>query len=169
MVANLRRPPGADRPSLVILLPGLDSTKEEFFRWEDVFLARGVATVSLDGPGQGETGYHTHIRPDYEVAPAALLDHLQDRPDLDLDRVGVVGVSLGGYYAPRTAAFEPRVKAVCAIGGAHSFGDVVGRRINRHATPNGGPWHARLLQITVVGANQRRQMSARLMCSAWPA
>jgi 2,6-dihydroxypseudooxynicotine hydrolase len=42
---------------------------------------------------------------------------------VDVERVGAVGVSLGGYYAPRTAAFEPRVKAVCAIGGSHTFGD----------------------------------------------
>jgi 2,6-dihydroxypseudooxynicotine hydrolase len=123
MVATLRRPAGADRPPLVLLLPGLDSTKEEFFRWEDVFLARGMATLSLDGPGQGETGYHTHIRADYEVGPAAMLDHLASRADLDLGRVGAAGVSLGGYYAPRTAAFEPRVRAAVAIGGSHTFGE----------------------------------------------
>jgi pimeloyl-ACP methyl ester carboxylesterase len=128
MVANLRRPADVERPPLVLLLPGLDSTKEEFFYWEAVFLGRGMATVSLDGPGQGETGYHTHIRPDYEAAPTALLDHLRSRSDLDLGRVGVVGVSLGGYYAPRTAAFEPRVRAVCAIGGAHSFGELIADR-----------------------------------------
>ncbi|MEJ2665790.1 MAG: alpha/beta hydrolase [Deinococcales bacterium] len=122
MVGNLRRPAGAGRPPLVLLLPGLDSTKEEFFHWENVFLARGMATLSLDGPGQGETGYHSHLRPDYEVGPAAMLDRLAGRSDLDLERVGVVGVSLGGYYAPRTAAFEPRVKAVCAIGGPYCFG-----------------------------------------------
>jgi pimeloyl-ACP methyl ester carboxylesterase len=124
MVGNLRRPLGSERPPLVLLLPGLDSTKEEFFYWEDVFLARGIATLSLDGPGQGETGYHTHIRADYEVGPIAVLDHLGARDELDLDRVGAVGVSLGGYYGPRTAAFEPRVKAVCAIGGPHTFGEV---------------------------------------------
>jgi 2,6-dihydroxypseudooxynicotine hydrolase len=124
MVGNLRRPLGADHPPLVLLLPGLDSTKEEFFRWEDVFLMRGMATLSLDGPGQGETGYHTNIRADYEVGPSAMLDHLAGRDDLDLERVGAVGVSLGGYYAPRTAAFELRVKAACAIGGPHSFGEV---------------------------------------------
>lgn len=126
MVANLRRPHGAGapaRPPLVMLLPGLDSTKEEFFQWENVFLARGMATLSLDGPGQGETGYHSVIEPHYEVAPAAMLDHLEGRSDLDLGRVGVVGVSLGGYYAPRTAAFEPRVRAACAIGGPYSFGE----------------------------------------------
>ena len=128
MVGNLRRPHGVDRAPLVFLLPGLDSTKEEFFYWEDVFLDRGMATLSLDGPGQGETGYHTSIHPDYEVAPAAMLDHLANRNDVDLDRVGAVGVSLGGYYAPRTAAFEPRVRAVCSIGGAHSFGELIADR-----------------------------------------
>jgi dipeptidyl aminopeptidase/acylaminoacyl peptidase len=123
MVATLRRPPHATQPPLVLLLPGLDSTKEEFFNWEGVFLERGMATLSLDGPGQGETGYTTHIRPDYEVAVTAALDHLAGRGDLDLDRVGAVGVSLGGYYAPRAAAFEPRVRAAVAIGGPYNFGD----------------------------------------------
>ncbi|HXF56541.1 MAG TPA: alpha/beta fold hydrolase [Actinomycetota bacterium] len=128
MVANLRRPPGGPGEPpvpapLVVLLPGLDSTKEEFFHWENVFLARGMATVSLDGPGQGETGRTTHIRPDYEVAVAALLDHLAERPGLDLTRVGVAGVSLGGYYAPRAAAFEPRIVAAAAIGGPYNFGE----------------------------------------------
>jgi dipeptidyl aminopeptidase/acylaminoacyl peptidase len=123
MVATLRRPPGGRRPPLVLLLPGLDSTKEEFFTWEEEFLARSMATLSLDGPGQGETGYTTHIRPDYEVAVTAALDHLAGRDDLDLDRVGAAGVSLGGYYAPRAAAFEPRVRAAVAIGGPYNFGD----------------------------------------------
>ena len=123
LVGNLRKPAGVEAPPLVLLLPGLDSTKEEFFNWENVFLARGMATLSLDGPGQGETGYHVPIHPDYEVGPAAMLDHLAGRTDLDLERVGVAGVSLGGYYAPRTAAFEPRVKAVCSIGGPYNFGE----------------------------------------------
>jgi pimeloyl-ACP methyl ester carboxylesterase len=122
MVANLRRPAGIDPAPLVILLPGLDSTKEEFFNWENVFLKRGMATLSLEGPGQGETGYRSAIRPDYEVAVSAMLDHLAGRSDLDLGRVGIVGVSLGGYYAPRSAAFEPRLKAVAAIGGPYDFG-----------------------------------------------
>lgn len=123
LVANLRRPRGEARPPLVLLLPGLDSTKEEFFHWENVFLKRGMATLSLEGPGQGETGYHTHIRSDYEVAVRAALDALEARQDLDLRRVGAVGVSLGGYYAPRAAAFEPRIRAAVAIGGPYDFGE----------------------------------------------
>src|SRR2546430_13253170 len=51
----------------LVLIPGLDSTKEEFFAWESAFLDRGMATLSLDGPGQGETGFRLDIRPDYDV------------------------------------------------------------------------------------------------------
>jgi len=122
--ANLRRPPGVAPAPYVVVIPGLDSTKEEFFYFEQSFLDRGLATVSLDGPGQGETGLTVPIRPDYETAVAPLLDLLAGRDDLDHDRAGVVGVSLGGYYAPRVAAFEPRLKAVAGISGPFCFGDM---------------------------------------------
>jgi pimeloyl-ACP methyl ester carboxylesterase len=126
LVANLRRPSsqnGAGAPPLAVLIPGLDSTKEEFFLLENVFLARGMATMSLDGPGQGEGGYELPIRPDYEVGLAAALDAIAGRSDLDLDRIGAMGVSLGGYHAPRAAAFEKRVKAVVGISGPYNFGE----------------------------------------------
>jgi pimeloyl-ACP methyl ester carboxylesterase len=117
LVGNLRQPAGGPAP-LVLLLPGLDSTKEEFFNWEEVFLARGLATLSFDGPGQGESGFATHIRPDYEAAVSAALDALGwDGP------VGACGVSLGGYYAPRAAAREPRLRAVAGVSGAFNFGE----------------------------------------------
>ncbi len=123
MVGTLRRPLNADRPGLVLLLPGLDSTKEEFFYWEEVFLKRGLATFSLDGPGQGECGVYSHIRPDYEVAVSAVLDVLARRADLDPKRIGVAGVSLGGYYAPRAAAFETRIKAAVGNCGPYNFAE----------------------------------------------
>ena len=122
VVGNLRLPATADAPvPLVLLIPGLDSTKEEFFGLESVFLMRGMATFSLDGPGQGETGFHSHIRPDYEVAVTAALDALAGRPELDLGRVGAAGMSLGGYYAVRAAAFEPRLKAIAGVSGAYDM------------------------------------------------
>jgi pimeloyl-ACP methyl ester carboxylesterase len=124
VVGNLRRPAAAKGPSLVLLVPGLDSTKEEFFKLENVFLERGMATLSMDGPGQGESGYDLPIRPDYEVAVAAVLDALAGRADLDLDRVGLLGVSMGGYYAPRVLAFEPRVKAGVGLSGPYKFSDI---------------------------------------------
>jgi dienelactone hydrolase len=124
VVGNLRRPRGETRPPLVLLVPGLDSTKEEFFRLENVFLDRGMATLSMDGPGQGESGYDLPIRADYDVAVTAVLDAIGDRGDLDLDRVGLLGVSLGGYYAPRVLAFEPRVKAGVGLSGPYRFSDI---------------------------------------------
>jgi 2,6-dihydroxypseudooxynicotine hydrolase len=124
LAANLRRPERAEAPPLVVLIPGLDSTKEEFFHWEAAFLVRGMATLSMDGPGQGEAGFTLPIRHDYEVAVAAMLDVLAGRDDIDLARVGAAGVSLGGYYAPRAAAFEPRILAVAGISGPYNFGEV---------------------------------------------
>jgi pimeloyl-ACP methyl ester carboxylesterase len=122
--ANLRRPAGVERAPYVVLIPGLDSTKEEFFYLEEAFLSRGMATVSLDGPGQGETGHTLPIRHDYEHAVISLLDALASRSDLDHDRIGLCGTSLGGYYAPRAAAFEPRARAVVGISGPFCFGDM---------------------------------------------
>ncbi len=122
--ANLRRPPGAERPPLVILIGGLDSTKEEFFNFEAVFHARGLATLALDGPGQGEAGFGAPIRHDYEVAVSLALDTIAGRDDLDNDRVGAAGVSLGGYYAPRAAAFEPRLRAAAGVSGPRNFGEL---------------------------------------------
>jgi pimeloyl-ACP methyl ester carboxylesterase len=130
LAANLRRPPGgigAPRPGaaaapLVVIIPGLDSTKEEFFHLENVFLARGMATLSMDGPGQGESASRLPIRPDYEVAVAAMLDALGGRDGIDTERVGACGVSLGGYYAPRAAAFEPRIRAVAGVSGPYNWG-----------------------------------------------
>jgi dienelactone hydrolase len=124
IAGNLRRPPGEERSPLVLLVPGLDSTKEEFFRLENVFLDRGMATFSMDGPGQGECGYDLPIRPDYDVAVTAVLDSLEAGDDIDLDRVGLLGVSLGGYYAPRVLAFEPRVKAGVGLSGPYRFSDI---------------------------------------------
>ncbi|MFI6357242.1 alpha/beta hydrolase family protein [Streptomyces sp. NPDC050743] len=112
--ANLRRPLGAERPPLVLLIPGTESTKEEFPFWEETFLRRGMATLSIDGPGQGETGLTLHMRHDYEAAVSPLLDALADRSDIDHQRIGATGISLGGYYAIRAAAAEPRIRAVVA-------------------------------------------------------
>jgi pimeloyl-ACP methyl ester carboxylesterase len=123
-IGNLRLPKmGADLVPLVVVIPGLDSTKEEFYAIESGFLNRGMATLSLDGPGQGEGGFHSPIRHDYEVAVAAALDALEDHPGLDLNRVGAAGVSLGMYYAVRAAAFEPRLKAIAAVSGPYNMGE----------------------------------------------
>jgi len=109
----------------VLLIAGLDSTKEEFHAVENTLLARGLATFSLDGPGQGETARALHIRPDFEAPVAAVLDVLCARTDLDGGRAGLLGVSLGGYYGARAAAFEPRLRAVVVSGGCYDYGALI--------------------------------------------
>jgi dienelactone hydrolase len=123
IAAYLRRPAGAGpaRPPVVLFLSGLDSVKEEHATFERFFLRRGLATLTLDGPGQGETWYRMKMRVDWEVTAAAAIDYLLGRDDVDGTRVGVCGVSLGGYLAPRCAAFEPRLRAVASCGGLHSL------------------------------------------------
>ncbi len=122
VVGNLRRPRNTGPAPLVLLIPGTESVKEEFPQWEEDFLSRGMATLTMDGPGQGEVGFELRIRHDYDKAVSALLDALTGRDDLDLTRIAAAGVSLGGYYAIRSAAFEPRINAVLANCGPWSLG-----------------------------------------------
>jgi 2,6-dihydroxypseudooxynicotine hydrolase len=111
------------RPPVMIMAVGLDSTKEETEAYERPFLQRGVAILVFDGPGQGEAEYDMPIRGNYETAVKAVCDYIETRKDLDASRIGLWGVSLGGYYAPRAAAFEQRVKACIALAGPYDMGD----------------------------------------------
>jgi dienelactone hydrolase len=124
IAAVLRRPAGPGPHPAVVLIPGLDSAKEEFGAVEQLFLDRGVATLSVDGPGQGEAEYQLPIRPDWEVPGAAILDALAAQPGIEPDRIGIWGVSLGGYYAPRLASGDPRVRACIALCGPFDLGAV---------------------------------------------
>ena len=111
-------------PPVVILLPGLDSTKETRHGGRGSLMRRGMAVLSLDGPGQGEVSLRLPIRHDYEVVVSATIDELERRSDVDATRVGLIGASLGGYYACRAAAFEPRVKAAVANCGPYEWGEI---------------------------------------------
>ena len=126
LVGNLRKPNGVPRPPVVVMVMGLDSAKEEMHAYEELFLERGLATFAFEGPGQGEAEYDLAIRGDYEVPIAAVFDHLESRDDLDRDRLALWGVSLGGYYAPRAAAFERRAKACIALAGPYDWSEAWG-------------------------------------------
>src|SRR5438132_2185940 len=123
MYGILRKPWHTPKPPVVILIPGLDSVKEELHNYGDDFLRRGMAVLAIDGPGQGEMEQQYPLRYDYEVPIRYAIDYLESRPDVNAARVGLMGVSLGGYFAPRAAAFEHRVKAVIANAGAYNFAD----------------------------------------------
>jgi pimeloyl-ACP methyl ester carboxylesterase len=115
-----------DRSPILIMAPGLDSTKEELHAYEEPFLARGIAILAIDGPGQGEAEYEIPICGDYERAARAACDWIEKRSDLDSGRIGMWGVSLGGYYAPRATAHEPRIKACIAISGPFEWDRIWG-------------------------------------------
>src|SRR5215469_15444907 len=111
----LRSPAGADRPPVVLLLPGADSAKEELYNLGDHIVARGMAFAAFDGPGQGSVSFEGKLRPDYERAVQAIIDALTARGDTDSSRLAVGGISYGGLFAIRTAAIDDRVKAVVSI------------------------------------------------------
>jgi len=117
LYGNLRKPRNVTKPPIVVMCMGLDSAKEEMDDYENRFLARGLATLSFDGPGQGEAEYDFALCPEYEKPVKAVFDYLATRADVDNARAGIWGVSLGGYYAPRAAAFERRIRACVALSG----------------------------------------------------
>ena len=122
-VGVLRKPAQARCPVL-IMAPGLDSTKEELHAYEEPFLARGMAVLAIDGPGQGEAEYEIPICGDYERAATTVVDWIEKRDDLDANRIAIWGVSLGGYYAPRAAAFEKRLRACIALSGPYDWAEI---------------------------------------------
>jgi dipeptidyl aminopeptidase/acylaminoacyl peptidase len=124
LVGVLRRPHGSGARPAVVLIPGLDSTKEEFRATEALFLERGLATFAVDGPGQGEAEYDLAIRGDWEVPGVAVIDYLAAQRGIDGNRIGVWGVSLGGYYAARVASGVSSVRACIALAGPYNFGEV---------------------------------------------
>ncbi len=119
--AILRRPPHVPRAPLVILAPGLDSVKEELHRYGNDMLRRGLAILAMDGPGQGELEFDLALRPDYEVPIRYVLDYLESRTDIDAQRVGMLGVSLGGFFAARAAAAERRLRAVVMLASGYNL------------------------------------------------
>ena len=121
--AILRRPRGVAEPPLVLMVPGLDSVKEELFAMENDFLKRGLATLSVDGPGQGENERRFPIRADWSGVVSAILDGLLARTDVDLSRVGLMGISMGGIYGPFAAAKEKRLRALVALAGPYDLSE----------------------------------------------
>lgn len=122
IVGNYRR--GTKLPSpLVIIVPGLDSTKEEMHRYEDMLLARGMSTLAIDGPGQGETEFKLPIYPNYEVVVTAVIDYISKYFNGEFEKVGVMGISLGGYYACRAASFEKRLAACVGVSGPYDLAE----------------------------------------------
>ncbi|MGY0018167.1 alpha/beta hydrolase family protein [Streptomyces sp. cg35] len=105
------------RKSVVVVVPGLDSSKEEFHDVTEALLARGTAVFTMDGPGQGVRAATSTVTADYEQVMGRVVDALHER--LGPVPVGVVGLSLGGYYAAWSTAHEPRIRAAATVSGPY--------------------------------------------------
>ena len=106
----------------VFFIGGADAYAEEIYFGGRPMVERGWALLLVDTPGRGSSHYVKRIptRHDYEVPAGACIDYLVSRPEVDAKRIAVVGISMAGYYAPRAAAFDPRVKALVCWSGCYS-------------------------------------------------
>ena len=124
-VGYLRAPKAAsssNRVPAVLVMCGGDMYKEDREKYAEGALAEGIAALVVDAPGTGQTSF-LHA-PESIVAWQAALDALAARPEIDGNRLGAFGVSRGGLWVMRLAAFDPRVKALisCAPGGVGYWG-----------------------------------------------
>jgi dipeptidyl aminopeptidase/acylaminoacyl peptidase len=125
--ANSKRSP------CVVYFDGLDVTKEiQYVRGVPDLIKRGISVLVMDGPGTGEAIRFRgqYLRHDYEVAGSACVDWLEKRDDVDAKKIGVVAISLGGYYAPRMASMEPRFAACIAWGAIWDYHATWKKRID---------------------------------------
>jgi dienelactone hydrolase len=107
----------------IIDIGGIDAwAEEQYFKIGSALVERGYGVLLLNGPGQGAAKQRgLYGRPDFEVAAGAAVDYLQAQPGVDARRIALIGSSLGGYYAARAAAYEPRLKATVIWGAAIGF------------------------------------------------
>ena len=134
---------GQGRSPVVIFYNGFDVTKEILYGIiREEFAHQGIACLVIDTPGTGEPLQLRGIasRPDYEVPTTAIVDYLKTRQDVDPEQIGIMGISLGGYYAPRAAAFEPRIKACVAWGSIWDYGATWQRRWDTRTTRTSVPF-----------------------------
>lgn len=114
---------GKKRP-LLIIHSGFDGTAEElYFEIGKLAVERGFNCLLFEGPGQGEVIRKQKIpfRPDWETVVTPVLDYALKLPEVDPERIGLIGISFGGYLAPRAVAFEHRFKVCVANGGIYDF------------------------------------------------
>lgn len=121
---------GKKRP-LLIIHTGFDGTAEELYFSNAVSaIARGYNCLIFEGPGQGRVIREQKIpfRYDWEKVVTPVVDFALKQREVDPKRIALLGISFGGYLAPRAAAFEHRIKAYIANGGVYDFHEVVMRR-----------------------------------------
>ena len=123
-----------NRPApALVFFDGFDITKEiQYFKGIPDLVARGIACLIVDGPGNGESVRFRNLPliAETEKYGTAAYEYLASRMEVDSKRIGVMAISLGGYYAPRAASLEPRYAACIAWGAQWNYYDVWKRRFD---------------------------------------
>ena len=130
--ALFSKAPGQDRGPCMVHFDGFDWLKEfSYLLSAEEFRRRGISLLIVDHPGVGEALRLRNMPsgPDTEVPAGASVDYLETRTDVDPDRIGIMALSLGGYYAPRAAAFEKRFKCCVAWGAIWDYGEICRPRL----------------------------------------
>lgn len=135
MPALYTRAPGDGPRPVVVYCNGLDSCKELLYwsRLPEALARRGISTLCVDQPGSGETLrlQGLPVDPHSENWASKAVDWLEQQPDADPDRIGMTGISLGGHFAPRAVAYEPRFASGAVWGANHNWREVQDKRLKR--------------------------------------
>jgi len=135
MPALYTRAPGSGPNPVAVYCNGLDSCKELLYwsRLPEALARRGISTLSVDQPGSGEALrlQGLAVDPHSENWASKAVDWLETQADVDPKRIGMTGISLGGHFAPRAVAFEPRFAAGAVWGANHNWAEVQQKRLKR--------------------------------------
>ncbi len=115
---------GRARPTLIIH-SGFDGSAEEVHTdGARAAVERGYNVLAFDGPGQYGPLHREGLifRPDWEKVVTPVVDFLLKQPETDPQKIALMGISLGGYLAPRAAAYEKRLAALIANDGVYDYG-----------------------------------------------
>lgn len=135
MPALYTRAPGIGPHPVVVYCNGLDSCKELLYwsRLPEALARRGISTLCVDQPGSGEALrlQDLPVDPHSESWASKAVDWLEQQPDVDPKRIGMTGISLGGHFAPRAVAYEPRFASGAVWGANHNWREVQDKRLKR--------------------------------------
>lgn len=124
-----------EKAPVLLQVNGLDSTKEMKYRvgLPQMLAKRGISSLIIDQPGTGDALRLRQMTALYnsEIWASQVVDYLQTRDDVDATKIGMEGVSLGGYYCPRAVAFEPRFACGVVWGANHDWREVQKRRLEK--------------------------------------
>jgi dipeptidyl aminopeptidase/acylaminoacyl peptidase len=135
MSALYTRGNGEGPRPVVVYCNGLDSCKELLYwsRLPEALAKRGISTLCVDQPGTGEALrlQGLPVDPHSENWASKAVDWLETQSDVDPKRIGMTGISLGGHFAPRAVAYEPRFASGACWGANHNWREVQDKRMKR--------------------------------------